>query len=98
MGLLIEKIFGEMASLILEGSIDTATSSQFKDALDDVMSDSKSVTLDFNKVKYISSAGLRVLLMAKKLHKDKPILIKGARAEVKEVFDITGFSSLFVFE
>ena len=55
------------------------------------------MVVDFQHVQFISSAGLRVLLLAAK--KVKPyggkILLSGMSKDVREVFDISGFSSIF---
>ncbi|MCR5675654.1 MAG: STAS domain-containing protein [Lachnospiraceae bacterium] len=52
------------------------------------------VVVDLNETKYISSAGLRVLLSAhKKLKaKDGSFALKGVSATLKEILDVTGFS------
>ena len=56
--------------------------------------------LDFEKLEYISSAGLRCLLHFKNdIEKfGGTVKIINVIDEVKEVFDITGFSDIFEFE
>jgi anti-sigma B factor antagonist len=56
--------------------------------------------LSLADVPYVSSAGLRVLLIGAKMAKSKGhrLLLTGLSASVREVFDISGFSSIFAIE
>ena len=55
--------------------------------------------LDFKKLEYISSAGLRVLLGAqKKMQKIGSMKVTNVREEVMEVFEMTGFADILVIE
>ncbi|GAB6046954.1 hypothetical protein JCM19379_07770 [Methyloparacoccus murrellii] len=58
----------------------------------------RKLVMDFSQVNFISSAGLRaILLVAKKLEQvDGKIKLSGLNATLKDVFDISGFSRLFV--
>ena len=58
------------------------------------------VVVDFSAVGYLSSAGLRVLLvMIRKLKSAQgAIVLAGLQPHVKEVFDISGFTDLFTIE
>jgi anti-sigma B factor antagonist len=50
---------------------------------------------DFAKLTYISSAGLRVLLSAQKImNKQGKMTIKNVCDEIKEIFEVTGFSDI----
>lgn len=78
--------------LALEGRVDTVTAPELERALQ--LDGVKDLTLDFAKVPYMSSAGLRCLLVA-----HKTMLAQGGRMQlisvsptVKEVLDMTGFS------
>ena len=54
---------------------------------------------DLEKLEYISSAGLRVLLASQKImNKQGTMVISNASAEVKEIFDVTGFSDILTIE
>ncbi len=57
----------------------------------------RKLVIDFSSLDYVSSAGLRVLLMAAKKLKsvDGKIVIAALRPHIREVFDIAGFSSIF---
>ena len=82
--------------------MDTTTAPQLQDALipafDEATASGKAaeITLDFAKLEYVSSAGLRVLLMGQKEAKKKGGLMTvcGVSADVMEVLDMTGFADM----
>ena len=80
----------------IAGSLDSATAPEAQKSLDAVVAGAKKVALDFSQLDYISSAGLRVLLgAAKKLRGSGGTLgMFGLNQSVKEVFEISGFSSI----
>lgn len=57
---------GTKLTLIPEGMIDTVNSQSFDEEVDAALSETKNLVIDFSKVEYISSSGLRVLLKAQK--------------------------------
>src|SRR5690606_18220686 len=79
------------------GSLDSATSPQAQAALEAaVTGGARKIAIDFTKLDYISSAGLRVMLgTAKQLSaKNGALRLFGLNQTVKEVFDISGFSKI----
>ena len=58
-----------------------------------------SVILDMTACHYVSSTGLRVLLYSKKMAatKGQKVFLRGVNEEVKDVMDVTGFSSFFEY-
>ena len=78
------------------GSLDSTTSPAAQKALEPVLAGAKKVALDFSQLDYISSAGLRVLLGAAKQLKASggTLGMFGLNQSVREVFDISGFSSI----
>ena len=57
------------------------------------------IILDAEKLDYISSAGLRVLLSAQKtMNKQGEMKVTGANDELKEIFDVTGFVDILNIE
>ena len=87
---------GQAITILPEGRIDTVTAPELEDAMSKIPNDSTSIKFDFSKVDYISSAGLRVLLVAQKTMKKTggSMSIANVSPAVKEVFDITGFSDI----
>jgi anti-anti-sigma factor len=80
----------------IAGSMDSITSPEAQKALDVVLAVASKVALDFTKLDYISSAGLRVLLGAAKtlLASGGSLGIFGLNPSVREVFEISGFSTI----
>jgi len=83
-------------TLALEGRLDTATSPQLQEVLIPAFDGTKEIELDFAKLVYISSAGLRVLLLGQKTAnaKSASMTVSGVSDEVREVLDMTGFSDM----
>lgn len=90
---------GNKLNVMIEGRLDTATTpeaeKEFKDCLDDITE----LTLDFSKLDYISSAGLRLLLsLQKKMNTRGSMKILHPNDVVKEIFEVTGFSDILTIE
>ena len=83
----------------LEGRIDTTTAPDLERELKNDMEHIDSLILDFEKVDYISSAGLRVLLSAHKtMSKKGGMKVTKVNEMVREVFEVTGFSDILNIE
>lgn len=80
----------------LIGRLDTTTAPDLQNALIPEFDISHAIELDFSDLAYISSAGLRVLLLGEKTAKAKSALfsISNVSEEVMEVFEMTGFASI----
>lgn len=80
-------------TLCLVGRLDTMTAPELEAELSALLPQAESLTLDMEKLDYISSAGLRVILKTQKaLEKKAGLKLTHVPEAVKEVFDITGFS------
>ncbi len=86
----------DTATVTLEGRLDSNSSPELEGALKDV-SESPNLILDMANLAYLSSAGLRVLLGAHKQKKamDGELVIRNANNTIQEIFDLTGFSTIF---
>ena len=90
---------GTELTLALEGRLDTTTSPELEKELKVSMDAADSLVLDFSKLEYISSAGLRVLLSAHKAMAGKGgMTVANANEIVQEVFDVTGFSDILTLK
>jgi anti-sigma B factor antagonist len=90
---------GDAVTLFVEGSINTQTSEAFQQAMEGALKDNKNLIVDLAKTDYISSSGLRVFLWAQNEIEGKgSMVLKHVSPEVKEVFDMTGFSSILTLE
>ena len=90
---------GNALKIILEGRLDTTTAPQLEAQLQDALGSVTDLKFDLEKLEYISSAGLRVLLSSQKvMNKQGKMVISNASTEVKEIFDVTGFSDILTIE
>ena len=78
-------------TLTLEGRLDTSTVPMLEAELS-TMDGVTELVLDFAKLEYISSAGLRVLLATQKvMNKQGSMVIKNVNEVIMDIFQITGF-------
>ena len=90
---------GSAMVIELEGRLDTMTAPQLEAELNESMPGAESLILDFSKLDYISSAGLRALLSAYKVMTTKGgMKVTHVNDIVREVFDVTGFSDILTIE
>ena len=86
---------------ILEGRLDTAASSQAQKDLEPLKnSNGIDIVLDCTNLEYIASSGLRILLSILKGAKStgSKVIMRGVNDDIKNVFKLTGFISIFEFE
>ena len=87
------------AFFALEGRLDTNTSPEMEKELNSALNGIGELVLDFAKLEYISSAGLRVLLSAQKtMNKQGTMKITNVNETIKEIFEVTGFSDILTIE
>ena len=90
---------GGTLEIALEGRLDTMTAPELEAELNSSLKSADSLVLDFSKLNYISSAGLRVLLSAHKTMSGKGgMKVKNVNEIVQEVFDVTGFADILDIE
>ena len=90
---------GTALEIALEGRLDTMTAPELEAELNQDLGNAESLTLDFSKLEYISSAGLRVLLSAHKAMSAKGgMKVTHVNEIVSEVFEVTGFADILNIE
>ncbi len=91
---------GKELTLAIEGRIDTVTSQDLENQINDEMGKFDSLILDFKDLEYISSAGLRVLIAAQKKLKqdDVPMTINNVNDAISEIFRMSGFDKILKIE
>ena len=90
---------GTTLEIALEGRLDTMTAPELEAELKESMNGAESLVLDFSKLEYISSAGLRVLLSAHKAMSGKGgMKVTNVNEIVREVFEVTGFADILTIE
>ncbi len=89
---------GKLLAVSLAGRLDAGSSPEVEKALAEAIAGCQGgMVMDMTSLEYISSAGLRVMLMAAKRMQQKggKLALFGLSENVKDVFDISGFSSVF---
>ena len=90
---------GTSATAMIEGRIDTTTAPEFESTIKGSIDSVTDLVLDFEKVEYISSAGLRVLLSAQKImNKQGKMRLINVSEDIKEILDVTGFLDILTVE
>jgi anti-anti-sigma factor len=98
---LSEERYGDALVLTPVGRIDNSTNDGLKAALDARVANCRRggdrLVLDFSKVDYISSVGLRVLMLAAKKvrEQDGTIVVAALQPVVREIFEISRFNLVF---
>ncbi len=88
-------------NITITGRVDTITAPELEAAIEQLMSQNGlAIRVDCTEMSYVSSSGLRVFLKLLKstTANSGTLSIENLSAEIREVFDITGFSSLFNLE
>ena len=94
-----KKVNGSALEIALEGRLDTMTAPELEKELNAALGSADSLVLDFSKLEYISSAGLRVLLSAHKAMSAKGgMKVTNVNEIVQEVFEVTGFAEILNIE
>ena len=91
---------GDKIILALEGRLDTITSPQLQTELLNAIDEGDYVELDFQQLSYVSSAGLRVLLLGQKkaAAKKGTMVLKHVSPEIMDIFKMTGFAKILKIE
>jgi len=89
---------GNTLNIALEGRLDTTTAPELEQEIKN-LDGVDALVLDFSKLDYISSAGLRVLLSAHKTMSGRGgMKVVNVNEIVSEVFEVTGFSDILTIE
>jgi len=90
---------GNALTVALEGRLDTMTAPELEETLKEALTGVEALTFDFEKLDYISSAGLRVLLAAQKvMNRQGAMKVTHVNEIISEIFDVTGFSDILTIE
>ena len=94
-----KKMNGNALEIAVEGRLDTMTAPELEAELNNSLEGAETLTMDFSKLEYISSAGLRVLLSAHKVMSAKGgMKVTHVNEIVQEVFEVTGFADILTIE
>lgn len=90
---------GTKLTFAIEGRLDTTTAPQLEEEVKGSLTGVTELVLDFSKLEYLSSAGLRVILAAQKvMNKQGRMVIHHVNETILEVFEVTGFCEILTIE
>ncbi|MBR0413299.1 MAG: STAS domain-containing protein [Eubacterium sp.] len=90
---------GSALTLAVEGRLETTTAPELEAVVKNELDGVTELTFDFSNLDYISSAGLRVLLVAqKKMNVQGSMKVTNANEIVNEIFSVTGFTDILTIE
>ncbi|WP_316637506.1 STAS domain-containing protein [uncultured Ruminococcus sp.] len=85
-------------TIMIEGSIDTLTARDLEQAVNEAAPQCEKMVLDMEKVDYISSGGLRVVVGANRTVGKGNLTLKNLAPNVLEIFRLTGFTKVLNIE
>ena len=90
---IVKKQDGDTLTVKLDGRLDTNTAPDLQTEMEPLLNDISKLVLDFEKLDYISSAGLRVLLTFEQEmeEQEKTLEVTHVNDIIHDVFDVTGF-------
>ncbi len=93
-----QSINDKTCTLLVEGRIDTLTSAELEQAVNESVPLCEKLVLDLAGVDYISSAGIRAVLKARNAIGGNNLTLKNLRGNVFEIFRMTGFTKVLNIE
>ncbi len=89
----------ETLTLEIKGRIDTKSAPQLEEIIGSSLDGVRLLVMDFEGVEYVSSAGLRVLLIAQKaMNRQGDMKVRNVNPDIMEIFEVTGFSDILTIE
>lgn len=96
---IIKSLDNDVLTVKVIGELNTTTYDQLEKSISESIKGVNTLIFDFEKLSYISSAGLRVLLVAKKaLGSNGRMIVRNANKSIMDIFEITGFVNVLEFE
>ena len=90
---------GTVLNVLIDGRIDATNAEEFRDSISTDLKRVKVLNLDFQNVDYISSAGLRVVVVAhREMKKKDGLVLKNLSKNVQSIINLTGFNKALNIE
>ena len=94
-----QKRNGNALTIAPEGYLDTTTAPELRAVLETALDGVTELTFDFEKLEYISSSGLRLLLFAQKVMNEQGTMkVIRANETILKIFEVTGFADVLTVE
>ena len=92
---IIKTLNGDELTLQVKGELNVANSKELEDVVSNSLRGITKLIFDFSELAYISSSGLRILLVAQKIMlKQGQMIVRGCNEDVMDIFTITGFKDI----
>ncbi|MBE6839291.1 MAG: STAS domain-containing protein [Ruminococcus sp.] len=87
----------DIAVVALRGELDYSSSEEMRQPLMEIVDNNRNVVIDMEKCTYVSSSGLRVLLLLGKRSKQlgENIALANLTEDVRDIMEMTGFGTIF---
>ncbi len=96
---IIKNLEGSKLEISLEGRLDSITAPELDNLFKNSLQGITELVIDLKELEYISSAGLRALLVANKImDRSGSMKVRNVNELVMEVFKVTGFSNILNIE
>ena len=90
---------GSELTIALVGRLDTTTAPELEAVVKEALEGVETLCFDLEKLEYVSSAGLRVLLQAQKMmNKQGTMKVRNVSEIIMEIFEVTGFTDILTVE
>ncbi|MEG0614217.1 MAG: STAS domain-containing protein [Oscillospiraceae bacterium] len=88
---------GDICVITFIGKLDYSSSEALSEKLMEIINKSKNIVIDMTKCTYVSSSGLRLLLVSGKRVKQlgNLIVLANLSEEVRDIMEMTGFGTIF---
>lgn len=96
---IIKELNGKELTVKLIGALDTTTYPQFEQEVIPALVNINRLVLDLKELSYISSAGLRVILIAqKRMYELGELIVRNVNPDIMNIFSMTGFVNFLTIE
>ena len=90
---------GSELTIKLEGKLDSTTAPALEQVITTSLKGITSLIFDFEQLEYLSSAGLRILLVSQKvMDKQGSMIVRHVNEDIMDIFDMTGFVNILTIE
>ena len=96
---IVKEVNGDSLTVRLEGKLNTTSAIELDTELRQVLPEVKELVFDLEKLEYITSAGLRVLLFAQKtMAQQGKMTVRNVGPEILKILKMTGMARMMTIE
>ena len=96
---IIKQLNNRELVLLLKGELNSYTAPTLEEVIKNDLNDIDSLIFDLKDLAYLSSAGLRIILVAQKImNKQGKMVLRHVNQDIKDIFEMTGFLAVLEIE